>query len=188
MDEKTMLRELAAKKRSQIDDRQGRSAAMAAQLFATREYDEAKTLFCYLAMPLEPDTESIIRAAFQEGKSVFVPRCSEKPGEMESVQLFPDTPLRPGRFGIMEPEMNSPISFRDEFDLIIMPCAACSESMGRLGHGGGYYDRFLEKCGGFKVTLCFEDLVFPTLPREEFDVDPDMIITENRIITPKGNE
>lgn len=188
MDEKTMLRDIAAKKRSQIDNRGERSAAMAAQLFSIREYDAAQSVFCYLAMPLEPDTMDIIRAASREGKDVFVPRCSDTPGEMESVQLFPDTPLRPGHFGIMEPDISVQACPKERFDLIIMPCAACSESMGRLGHGGGYYDRFLEKCGGFKVALCFEDLVFQTLPRDEFDINPDMIITEKRIITSKGNE
>ena len=48
----------------------------------------------------------------------------------------------------------------------------------RLGHGAGYYDRFLAKQAGKTVCLCFRALLRADLPAEDTDVFVDLVITD----------
>ncbi len=54
-----------------------------------------------------------------------------------------------------------------------------------MGYGRGYYDRFLSSYGGDAPTaaIAFELQIVESVPRDNFDLPADMIITENRIIT-----
>ena len=48
-----------------------------------------------------------------------------------------------------------------------------------------FYDRYLVKNGDryYKTAICFDYQVLDDIPAEEFDIRPDMIITDKRIIT-----
>ena len=64
-----------------------------------------------------------------------------------------------------------------------MPGVAFDEQCHRVGYGGGYYDRYLEKHPGLiHIALAFEFQIFPEVPSEEHDIRPEMIVTENRIL------
>lgn len=52
----------------------------------------------------------------------------------------PDTPLRPGRFGIDEPA-SGPTADPAQLDLVLVPLVAYGPGGSRLGRGRGYYDR-----------------------------------------------
>ena len=58
-------------------------------------------------------------------------------------------------------------------------------TLNRIGYGGGFYDRYLVKNGDryYKTAICFDYQVLDDIPAEEFDIRPDMIITDKRIIT-----
>ena len=67
-----------------------------------------------------------------------------------------------------------------------MPAVAYSEDCYRLGYGGGYYDRFIERLRYDAVTIgiAFELQIFPEVPKEPHDAQLDYIVTESRILTP----
>ena len=68
-----------------------------------------------------------------------------------------------------------------DFDLIIVPCLAAGRNGERLGHGGGYYDRFLASSTGKTVCLCFKRNILDEIPLDEHDVMMNLIITEEAV-------
>ncbi|CUH76366.1 5-formyltetrahydrofolate cyclo-ligase [Tropicibacter naphthalenivorans] len=75
-----------------------------------------------------------------------------------------------------------------EPELLIVPLVAFSRAGGRLGYGGGFYDRTLELLRAKRPTMAigfaFAAQEMDDLPLEPTDQPLDMIITENEVITP----
>ena len=66
-----------------------------------------------------------------------------------------------------------------KFDAVIVPMLGFDNSLHRLGHGGGYYDRFLAtQPQAYKIGVCFELGHVQALPVEAHDIPLDVIITE----------
>ncbi|QDI76332.1 MULTISPECIES: 5-formyltetrahydrofolate cyclo-ligase [Leisingera] len=94
----------------------------------------------------------------------------------------PEGPLREGPFGAMVPEV-------DDFfepEILIVPLVAFDANGGRLGYGGGFYDRTLELLRSKRATLAigfaFDAQEAEDLPLEPTDQPLDMIVTESRIL------
>ena len=66
----------------------------------------------------------------------------------------------------------------EAIDFAFIPCISCDRSGRRLGHGGGYYDRYLEKTHCVKAALCREELLVDEIPVEEHDLRMDFVISE----------
>ncbi|MEM1301177.1 MAG: 5-formyltetrahydrofolate cyclo-ligase, partial [Pseudomonadota bacterium] len=96
----------------------------------------------------------------------------------------PDMPLVPGPFKAMIPE--HPRWMTPE--IVIVPLVAFDQNGGRLGYGGGFYDRTLEGlCAHgacLAVGFAFAAQEAEDLPEEPTDQPLDMIITEAGILTP----
>jgi len=148
-------------------------------------FKESKTLFIYVSTANEPDTFSIIKEAWQHGKEVYVPKCFSS-GQMQAVKLNSFDELSPNSFGIPEPETSDETA-PDNFDMAIIPCISAWTDGSRLGHGGGYYDRFLEKHETKKVCICFEKLLSSQIPMEKYDIYMDCVVTESRTTETKRN-
>lgn len=156
------------------------SQKIAEFLCGMEAFQKAKTIFCFVSTPSEINTHSIIQYAWNSGKQVAVPRCLEK-GQMEACVITNEEDLEEGKFGIMEPKAECKVLMPRQIDLIIMPCLSCDRNGNRLGYGGGYYDRYLEKCTGVRVVICREKLMLAEIPSEPFDQKGDFLITEKGI-------
>lgn len=67
---------------------------------------------------------------------------------------------------------------------MIMPGVAFDNNCHRVGYGGGFYDRYLEKHPKVKrIAAAFEFQILPEVPTEPTDIAPEMIVTEKQIIT-----
>ena len=73
--------------------------------------------------------------------------------------------------------MNCPVVPRDQLDLILVPNLCCDRSGYRLGHGGGYYDRYLAGYRGFTIALCPEEWLQDRIPRDRFGLPVQMVIS-----------
>jgi 5-formyltetrahydrofolate cyclo-ligase len=80
-------------------------------------------------------------------------------------------------FGTLAPSELAP---HVEPDVIVMPLLGFDQHGTRLGYGGGYYDRTLERLGKRPrlVGIAFAAQELDHIPREAHDVPLDMIVTE----------
>lgn len=138
-------------------------------VLASHEYREARRVFLYIAMQTEPDTAEIIRQALRDGKTVCVPKCIGK-HDMLAVRIRSADDLVPGAYGIPEPADCSETLEAEELDLILVPCVSASRDGRRLGHGAGYYDRFLEGGADKTLCLCYRKAMREDVPTDENDV------------------
>lgn len=188
------------------------------------EYREAEVILTYVSYKSEVDTTMLIRQALKDGKNVFAPKVSGN--EMEFWQISSLEDLQEGYRGILEPVQS--ITFPDrimkytdgkdagadiniavdaESDpkvckvLMWMPGAAFDTERHRIGYGGGFYDKYLNRllqrlkqtasteqpiphfeC--FTLTtaaLAYSCQVLEQIPHEEHDRKPDFLVTERGI-------
>lgn len=162
------------------------SSEIAKAIFDMRWYQDAKTIFCYMNMGNEVITEDIIERAIKDGKRVAIPRCLGG-GIMESrLYLTPKNryELVEGVLGIREPDEDNPLVLPETIDLVIAPCLTCDRNGNRLGHGAGYYDRYLSTQNGLrapKVCLCFSKILAENVCTDINDIKMDAVVTEERI-------
>ena len=148
-------------------------------------YKNTALLLAYVDAKREVETRLLMERAWKDHKKVAAPRV-DGDGIMDYYYINSLDDLDPGSFGIMEPKMDCPIC-EDENGLMLMPGVAFDEHCHRVGYGGGYYDRYLEKHPGLvHIALAFEFQVFPEVPFEAHDILPQMIVTETRMIRPEG--
>jgi 5-formyltetrahydrofolate cyclo-ligase len=95
----------------------------------------------------------------------------------------PDCALKAGPFGAMIPEVDDFI----EPEILIVPLVAFDAQGGRLGYGGGFYDRTLEGLRHRRPTLAigfaFDAQEADDLPLEPTDQPLDMLVTQSRVLT-----
>ena len=140
------------------------------------QYHMAKSIFTYISMPREVSTSVIIQRALADGKRVYVPKCIS--GEMLAVRIHDLDHMNPGSYGIPEPIDHSEAAAADELDLILVPCVSASADGKRLGHGAGYYDRFLKNKPHNTFCLCFRKMLFTDIPIAEHDINMAFVISE----------
>ena len=176
---KRSLRREMLSKRASLSGAYIRSAgeAIAGRLLKSGAYARARSVFVYVSVDNEPPTFGIIKAALADGKKVYVPKCAG-PGEMAAARIRAMEDLAPGAYGIPEPKTVTGSAAPEDLDLVIVPCVAASRDGKRLGHGAGYYDRFLENGAGRAVCLCFEKMLRDDIPQGEHDVLIPWVLTE----------
>ena len=141
------------------------------------EVEAAHTVLLFYGVGREPDTTELIEALWQRGKTVLLPRCLPKRG-MEARRIVSGSKLVYSAYGIPEPDQECPVVLRDTIDLILVPNLCCDQQGYRLGHGGGYYDRYLAGYSGMTVSLCPEAWLQEQLPRDEYDLPVRLVLTE----------
>jgi len=152
------------------------------RLTSLPELDQAQTVFCYISIPHEVETLSIIEYLLGRGKRVCVPRCM-KNGIMDARLLTGLAELTPKPpFDIPEPAESAVLVKPEDIDFAIVPGLAFDRQGGRIGKGAGYYDRYLRKCRAVKCGVCFDDMLIDRLPMGENDVPMDIVLTDKVLI------
>lgn len=175
MDKKELRKAIRLKKQAMTgEDIRRRSASLVWQFQHTAQYRTAKTLYAYLPYNQEVRTEELILQALEEGKKVAVPKVYGD--EMRFIYITDLEDIEEGYAGIPEPVTDGPVA-EDKTALVLMPGVAFTEEGGRIGYGGGFYDRFLAAEPEHPtVALCYDFQMVETLPTEEFDVPVDLVI------------
>lgn len=151
--------------------------AVEAKLLSLPEYLNAKRVFAYFAVGREIKTQGIISHVLAAGKQTALPVC--KDGGKMGFKLVSDlNELRSGRFGIPEPAPDAPELRPEKGDIMIVPALCCDEHGNRLGHGAGYYDRYLAECECFTVCLCRKRMLEDLIPTELTDIPVNLVLTE----------
>ena len=102
--------------------------------------------------------------------------------QMDFFEWTNQDPLKINKYGIAEPTLGKKIYP----DIIFVPLVAYDDDLNRLGYGGGFYDRYLEKVSKikktFKIGLGFSYQEIKKIPINKYDKKLDLIITEKKII------
>ena len=104
-----------------------------------------------------------------------------KIGKNSSMNFFvwsTNDPLNINEYGIPEPITNKMI----HPDILLVPLVAYDKNFNRIGYGGGFYDRYIEKIKKIKkiltIGLAFSYQKVKKIPIEKNDIKIDFIITE----------
>lgn len=188
-----IMRKLSMLSRDEIERQ---SVIVAEKLYQLPEFQQSKRIGLYLSMANEIQTNDIMRRCFEDGKCCFVPTYTPNGNDMHFLQLYSlldyeQLPIEP-KYRIKQPDWNER-SNRPEalstggLDIILVPCVCYTRTGLRLGHGKGYYDRWLASATSMNNTdvnikkpvtvgLAFIEQIVDQLPVNEFDVRIDKVI------------
>lgn len=187
MNEKKRLRQMMKKRLSQVNQssREKWSSQIAAKLFMLQEWTQAKMVAVTISLEKEVSTRLIIEQAWQEGKSIVVPKCNPQSHEMTFRRLLSYNQLEDGYAGIKEPvEAVTDVVSPSEIDVMIVPGLVFDRFGYRIGYGGGYYDRYLQTFHGFTISLAFTCQMIEKVPAAHFDLPVNRIITDRQVFYP----
>ncbi|HNM43397.1 5-formyltetrahydrofolate cyclo-ligase [Plasticicumulans sp.] len=119
---------------------QAAAEAVAVRIRALPAYAAARSIAVYLACDGELDPAVLVAGARRDGRTLLLPRLLPEAGRMDFAEWPADAPLVANRFGIPEPE-GTPLHAPEAVDLVLAPLVGFDAHGGRLGMGGGYYDR-----------------------------------------------
>ena len=128
----------------------------------------------------EVPTRSLIERLHERGVVVALPRIED--GDLVPIAYAPGDATTTASFGAEEPAEGTPLD-PTSLDVVAVPGVAFDRHGGRIGYGGGYYDRFLRGLPAFRVALVFGlQVVDDALPTGRFDLPVDAIVTEDETI------
>lgn len=181
---KAALRKQLRRRRSELPARQQGAASrqLAQQVLHLSCYQRSRHLALYWARGGEINLGPLLSICWRGGKAVYLP-VTKEPGQMEFHRYRRGDPLRYNRFGIPEPAGGVDVRCALQLDLIVTPLVAYSRCGSRLGMGGGYYDRALQrlqKRRGRPLLLgaahSFQEV--DAIPEDRWDIRLHGVITE----------
>jgi 5-formyltetrahydrofolate cyclo-ligase len=176
-------RALEALRSLSLADRNQASSRIRTRLAAMPDVTGASTVLGFAPLDTEPGIAPLLDELRAEGTRILLPRLGSEPGSLEAIQL--DRPIealpRDG-LGVRSPEAGTPVP-PDEIELVLVPGLMFDTWGQRLGRGGGYYDRLLERLPSARlVGICHEVSMCDLVPVELHDHRVDWIVTESRTI------
>lgn len=155
------------------------SSALLTKLEDHPVFKQTDTILMYYSLPDEVQTHEFVER-WSKFKHIVLPVVKGNDLELSSYQ-GPHS-LKKGAYHIEEP-YGPPFLDYSTIGLAIIPGVSFDASRNRLGRGKGYYDRFLPQLSAYKIGICFQFQVHPSLPSEPFDILMDEIWTEKGCIS-----
>jgi len=141
-----------------------------------------KNIGGYYPSNFEIDDLEILELLDKKNYKISLP-IIKKNNQMDFVKWSKNYPLKINKYGIPEP-VSSKIVYPD---ILLVPLVGYDNTLNRLGYGGGFYDRYIEKIEKIKkvikIGLAFSCQKLKTVPINQYDKRLDFIITEKKILT-----
>ncbi|MFI3237122.1 MAG: 5-formyltetrahydrofolate cyclo-ligase [Lachnospiraceae bacterium] len=180
---KTILRASLKQKRALLHEEglhKSEDAVIAKKAIAFLKQQKPSLVLCYYAIGAEVATEEIIQYCLDQNIRLALPVTLPK-GVIEFYEITDLNTCVKGAYGIMEPPRKALVSKKELQSvktIVFLPGLGFDETGGRIGYGGGYYDRFLANYLEItKVALAYSCQIVPEIPREPTDVMYDVCIT-----------
>lgn len=191
---KRSLREKILRKRGSLDAgyRLHLSRAIVARIVELEAYRRSGTVLAYASFGSEPRTDDFLRHTLDSGKTLVLPKTNREEGRLDLYEVRdPARDLRPGTWGIHEPRPDlCRRAVPEDIGFVLVPGVAFDPEGGRLGYGGGFYDRLLAALQAERpalVAAAFEVQMVKEVPLEEHDARVSAIITERRQYPPENH-
>ncbi len=182
--EKSAQREACLARRRALppEVRSDRSADICRWLETLPQLQAAQTILSYAATRDEVDLSCFHRWAQAQGKRLAFP-ISYPGGVMEAAVPCAAEDWSVGRYGLRVPvRERSVLLAPEELDAVLVPCVGFDAAGGRIGHGAGYYDRYLPFCThAAAIAVAFEVQRAPRIALEPTDRPMNTVVTENGV-------
>ena len=163
--------------------RRSASARIAEAVMASDPWRASDAVLAFSATKGEPEIGTVLAASLSQGRILALPRVGADGIVFHRVLRLEQ--LRPGYRGILEPGADTsrlPAGAWDQA-LLIVPGVAFDAAGGRLGRGGGHYDRFIAagrqlEVGWRVVGICLEEQLVDQVPMDTSDERVDEVVTE----------
>lgn len=188
--DKSQLRQstIFALKQLSTSNKKTTEQKMMNHLIHTSAWKKANTIGITVSQGMEWNTSIIIEKAWEQGKTICVPKCYPKGHKMAFFQLESFEELEVVYYNLQEPKpVEENKVEKDELDLMIVPGLLFDRSGFRIGFGGGYYDRFLTDYQGQTIALTNSKYLVDSIPKEPHDIAVQQIVTESDIIDIEGD-
>ena len=133
----------------------------------------------YYPVNYEIDCLEILNFFEKKNYNISLPIIG-KNNSMEFYKYSSKDELYLNKYGIPEPKKKKIV----HPDILFVPLVGFDDRLYRLGYGGGYYDRYLNKLDKIKnfisIGLAFSFQKINRVPNDVFDKKLDMIITTNK--------
>jgi len=171
-------------------ERAARSSAACARVLKSTAFQSAVCVMLYMPLRSEIDVMSVALEAFRLGKVVCVPRVADGGKSMHAVEIksIDDESMASDALGVPAPRSGREI-MHESIDLVIAPGVAFDVRGGRLGRGGGFYDRFLAKAHRHTTTIgvCFDFQLVDEIPTAADDIPVQAVVTDCRAVERSGS-
>ena len=135
----------------------------------------------YYPSNFEIDDLEILELLEKKNYNILLP-IIKKNNQMDFFKWTKYDPLKINKYGIPEP-VSSKIFYPD---ILLVPLVGYDDGLNRLGYGGGFYDRYIEKIENIKkvikIGLAFSYQKIKDVPINQYDKKLDFIITEKEIL------
>jgi len=155
-----------------------KSRGIREKLFLMPEFMNSKTIAFYISFGSEVFTHSMIKELLGK-KRILAPKTTDNEIIFSEIGDFNE--LKPGKFNILEP-VDIKEADHNKIDLIIVPGIVFDKKGHRIGYGYGFYDKLLKKINCKKIGLAFSLQIVDKIPKEDYDVAVDKIVTEEEVI------
>jgi 5-formyltetrahydrofolate cyclo-ligase len=126
----------------------------------------------------EIDIRPLLQALYDRGNTIALPVTPKRGQALTFRGWRPGDVMVPERFGTLRPIGDVLVP-----DMLLIPLLAFDATGGRLGYGGGFYDRTLAQLPGrFRLGCAFAAQQVDAVPNGPYDVRLDAVATENGII------
>ena len=171
---------LARREAIDPEERERRGLLIVERFVGLPEVASARTVMAFWAFGSEVPTDPLISTLVHTGVRVALPRIVD--GHLEPRTWRPGEPVTETHFGAREPAAGQVVE-PAEIDVVATPGVAFDRGGGRVGYGGGFYDRFLPSTAALRAAIAFDvQVVADPLPGAAFDLPVDVIVTESRTI------
>ncbi len=183
---KPSLRERILGRRNAMDlkTRATLSRAIVRDIVETSAYRRSDAVMAYMSFRSELQTDEFVRRVLDGGRVLLLPRVNRRKGLLEVYRVRdPVRDLRVGTWGIREPRPDRCERVEPHVvDFVLVPGLAFDRRAGRLGYGGGFYDKLFAdglSPRSWLATGAFESQMVEEVPVNEHDVRMDVVVTEN---------
>ncbi len=131
----------------------------------------------------EIDTRPLLGKLAGEGWTTALPIVVKQASPLEFRRWMPGEPTIPGKWDIPRPPADAPLV---EPDVLLVPLLAFDRRGYRLGYGGGFYDRTLEKLRAGKpvvaIGIAYAVQEVDSVIHDDHDQLLDFVMTEKELI------
>ena len=136
---------------------------------------QERTVMAYMAARGELSLEPLLVEVLASGRALCLPRCEEA-GHMSARRVTALSQLVPGAYGLLEPGEDCPEAAPEDIGVVLVPGTAFDVCGGRIGQGGGYYDRFLPRTRACRIGVCHDFALLGRVPAQAHDQRMDAIV------------